>query len=131
MNDFFNRVYVWFEGWAGGVPDEKLITIIRLTLLFLAPMAIYYAAFINGNRGGLGRLVAAIIADGLILSMPIRPPYNITARAWILTGCIILLIYIPGAHPFLVYKEAGRQQRLRRGLYILMGMLLVTGLLWS
>lgn len=131
MNDVFNRAYVWFAGWAGSVPDEKLGTVIRLTLLFLTPMAIYYSAFINGNRGGLGRLVAAIIADGLILSMPIRVPYDITTRAWILTGCLLLLAYIPGAHPFLVYKEAGKQKRLRRGLYILMGLLLVAGLLWS
>ncbi len=131
MNDAFYRVYEWFVQWAGSVPDDKLVTVIRLTLLFLVPMAIYYAAFINGQRGGVARLVAAIVADGLILSVPLRVPYDTTARAWILTGCIMLLVYIPGAHPFLVHREAGKQNRLRRGLYILMGILLVVGLLWS
>ena len=131
MQDIFHRFYEWYLGWAGNIPDGKLITIVRLTLLFAAPTAIYYWVFISGRRQGLGRLAAAIAADGLICAMPIRTPYDAAARAWILTGCLLLLAYMPGALPFLVFKEAGRQRRLRTGLYVLMGGLLLVGLLWS
>ncbi len=131
MNDTYHRFYCWYIGLAGSVPDGKLITIVRLTLLFAAPTAIYYRAFISRNREGFGRFVAAIAADGLILAMPIRVPYDTTARAWLLAGCLLLLAYIPGAHPFLVYKEVGRQRRLRTGMYVAVVFLLFVGLLWS
>ena len=131
MQDLFHRFYEGYIGWAGTVPDGKLITIIRLTLLFAAPTAIYYWAFISGKREGFGRLAAAIIADGLVLALSIRVPYETTARAWILTGCLMLLAYLPGALPFLVHKQAGCQRRLRTGLYVLMGLLILIGMLWN
>lgn len=58
MNDVFHRIYEWYIIWAGSMPDEKLITIIRLTLLFAVPTAIYYWAFISQHREGFGRFVA-------------------------------------------------------------------------
>ena len=131
MQDIFHRFYEWYLGWAGNLPDGKLVTIVRLTLLLAVPTAIYYWAFISKNREGIGRFIAAFIADGLVLSCPIRLPADTTARAWLLTLCILLLAYLPGALPFLVYREAGRQRRLRTGLYVLMGGLLLVGLLWS
>lgn len=131
MEDIFHRFYEWYINWAGSVPDGRLITIIRLTLLFAMPTAIYYRAFISRNREGFGRFVASFLADGLVLAIPIRVPYDVTAKAWIFTLCVLLLAYLPGIHPFLVYKEAGRQRRLRIGLYVLMGMLLLIGMLWS
>ena len=131
MQDMFHQRYELFINWAGSVPDGGLITIIRLTLLFAVPTAIYYWAFISRHREGFGRFIASFLADGLVLAIPIRVPYDVTARAWILTMCVLLLAYLPGAHPFFVYKEAGRQRRLRIGLYALMGTLLLIGMLWS
>ena len=131
MDDLFYRSYEWYIGWAGNVPDGKLITVVRLTALFAVPTAIYYWAFISGHREGVGRLLAAVLADGLILAIPIRVPYDITARVWILTVCLLALASLPGAGPFFVFKEARRQRRLRTGLYVLMGVLLLVGLLWS
>lgn len=131
MEDMFHRGYEAYIVLAGNIPDAKLITIIRLTLLFAVPTAIYYWAFISGRREGFGRFIAAVLADGLILATTIRVPYDITAKAWILTVCVLLLAYLPGVHPFFVYKEAGRQRRLKMGLYVLMGTLLVIGMLWS
>lgn len=131
MDDYFHRIYGLYIDWAGNIPDSKLLTIIRLTLLFAVPTAIYYWAFISGRRGGFSRLVAAVLADGLVLAVPIHAPYDLTARAWIFTGCIMALAYSPGSLPFLVYREAGRQRRLRLGLYVLMAVLLVVGLLWN
>jgi hypothetical protein len=131
MEDFLHRLCGWYINAVGNVPEGKVVATVRLALLFAAPMAIYYSAFISGNRGGLGRMLAAIVADGLILSMAIPLPCNVTARAWILTGCLLMLAYIPGAYPFLIYREAGRQRRLRTALYVVMAVLLFVGLLWS
>jgi len=131
MNDLFHRFYEWYIGWAGNVPDDNLIAIIRLTALFAAPTAIYYWAFISDNREGVGRLLAAVLADGLILAVPIMVPQDITARAWILTVCLMALASLPGVCPFFVFKEPRRQRRLTTGLYVLMGVLLLVGLLWS
>ncbi|MDD5677081.1 MAG: hypothetical protein PHW60_03695 [Kiritimatiellae bacterium] len=131
MDDIIHRLYEAYITWAGTIPDLKLITIIRLTLLFAVPTAIYYWAFISGRREGFGRFLASVLADGLILAIVIRVPHDVTARAWILTVCVLLLAYLPGVHPFFVYREAGRQKRLRTGLYVLMGILLLAGLLWS
>ena len=131
MNDVFHRIYECYINWAGSMPDGRLITIIRLTLLFAVPTAIYYWAFISRHREGFGRFLIAFIADFLVLAIPISVPHDVTAKAWIVTICVLLLAYLPGVHPFFVYREAGRQKRLRTGLYVLMGTLLVAGLLWS
>lgn len=131
MSDLFHRFYEWYVCWAGNVPDSKLITIVRLTALFAAPTAIYYWTFISGHREGVGRLLAAFLADCLILAIPIRVPQDTTVRAWILMVCLLSLACLPGACPFFVFKEAVRQNRLRTGLYVLMGALLLVGLLWS
>jgi len=131
MNDLFHRLYESYVAWAASMPDAKLSTIIRLTLLFAAPTAIYSAAFAAGHREGLRRLAAALLADGLILAVRIPLPHEPTTRAWTLTTCLLLLAYLPGIHPFLVCRQVGRQRRLRTGLYLLMGALLLVGLLWS
>ncbi len=131
MQDIFHRFYEWYIGWAGNVPDGKMASLLRLTLLFAAPTAIYYWAFVSGHRAGFGRLLAAIVADGLILAMPIWLPYNDMARAWLLAGCVCALACIPVAHQFLFFKEVGRQRRLRKWMYILMGILALVGLIWS
>ena len=131
MEDFFHRLNAAYIPWAGSIPDMKLIAIIRLTLLFAVPVAIYYWAFISQHREGFGRFLIAFIADFLVLAIPISVPHDVTAKAWIVTICLLLLAYLPGVHPFFVYREAGRQKRLRTGLYVLMGTLLVAGLLWS
>jgi uncharacterized membrane protein len=131
MQDIFHQLYEGYIRWAGCVPDAALITLLRLTLLFAVPTAILYWSFISGRREGFGRLLTAIIADGLVLAMPIRLPFDSTARALILSICVLLLAYLPGALPFLVYREAGRQRRLRTGLYVVLGVLLVVGLIWT
>lgn len=131
MNDVFHRIYEWYIIWAGNVPDRRLITIIRLTLLFAVPAAIYYWTFISRHREGFGRFIASFLADGLVLAIPIRVPSDVTARAWIFTMCVLLLAYLPGMLPFLVCKAAGCQRRLRIGLFMLAGTLLLIGMLWS
>ena len=131
MQDIFHRIYEWYVGWAGNLSDGKLIAMIRLTLLFAAPTAVYYWTFISGNREGFGRFAVAVLTEGLVLAMPLRVPCDETARASILTICALLLVYLPGVHPFLVYREAGRQRRLRIALYVVMGTLLLIGMLWS
>lgn len=130
MNDAFHRLYQWYVWVAGSVSDETVITLIRIALLFAVPTIILYWTFINGQREGAARFLASIVAEGIVLALPIPVPYDMVPRAWILAICAIALGYLPGILPFLIVREAGRQQRLRKGLYAAAGILTVVGLLW-
>ena len=130
-NDVFNSTYTTVVNWLGAMPNGKMSAVVRLALMFAVPAAIYYVTFINGNRGGRGRFAAACLADGVIVAMPILLPNDITIRAWIITGCVLLLAYLPQKHPEHVYREYGKQRRLRKCLYLLVTILLLVGFVWS
>ena len=120
-----------YVGWAGNIGDDKLIMLVRLALLFATPQATLYWYFTNNRRENVSRFLACLLADGVILGLPISVPYDTTARAWILAISAIGLACLPGILPFLIFPEVGRQQRLRRGLYVFAGFLLIIGMLWS
>ena len=120
-----------YVGWAGNVGDDKLSMLVRVALLFAIPEAILYWSFVNNRREGAARFLACLLADGVILALPIPVPYETTARAWIIAISAVALACLPGMLPFMIFPEVGRQQRLRRGLYVFAGFLLIIGMLWS
>lgn len=131
MNDIFHRIYCWYVSWAGNISDDRSIMLVRLALLFAVPSIILYWTFVNRQRQGTARFVGCMLADGLVLALPLRVPYDMTARAWILAVAVTCLMFLPGMLPFLMVPEAGSQLRLRRKLYVTAALLVVVGLLWS
>jgi len=131
MQDIFHQSYESYIQWAGRISDTRLITLMRVTLLFAVPTLVFYWTFITNYRRGFGRIFVSLVGIGVVLWMPLQVPWECMARAWILTICVLLLLYLPGAIPFLVFKEAGRQRRFRTALYGLLLVLLLVGMIWS
>ena len=131
MQDIYHQLYESYIQWAGCVSDTWLITLMRITLLFAVPTIVFYWTFITNYRRGFARVFVSIIGIGVVLWIPLQVPSEELTRAWILAICVLLLLYLPGAIPFLVFKEAGRQRRFRTALYGLLLVLLLVGMIWS
>lgn len=131
MNDIFHVFSDRSVEWVGSISDPRFSAVVRLFILFAVPAVIYYWGFVNQFREGSWRCIAAIIIDALVLAIPIPAPEMESARAWILILCVVGLVFLPGFIPFLIYREAGKQQRLRVALYVLMATLFLVGIVWS
>lgn len=131
MDDIFYRSYETYIQWGGYLPDIKLVTLIRILLMFSIVTLVYYWTFITQRRKAFARILLSVIGIGLILAFQIRLPENHALRAWILTLSILLAFGLPSLLPFFVVPEAGRQPRVKAVLYAVLAGLLLIGMLYT
>ena len=128
-DDIFHRWSLDYIRWGGYLPDAKLVTLIRILLLFAVVTLVYYWTFITQRRKVFARVLLSVIGVGLILAFPIKLPQNEVLRAWILTLSIVVAFGLPAILPFFAVREAGRQPHLKAVLYAVLAALLLIGMI--
>ena len=125
--DILGKLFESYLRWAGHLAPNYVTRLLRLVLLFGLPVALAAGVFMRGNRRESIQILSGVVGVLLAASLPLHrlEIHNYLVRGWLIALSVVALCFLPSALTFLMVPHAGMQRQVRRGLYILMVVLLL------
>src|ERR1051326_2794421 len=107
IGKLFGNYTAWIDGWTPAQFDFFAQAVLLLGL----PTLLCFVAFHRGSRSVFVQTLAFVLGILLAVSIPVENliPRAPILKAWILTICLLVLIFLPATLSRLLIPELGRQ----------------------
>lgn len=125
--DIISRTTDMYFTWAGCLSPVYVHGLLRTLFLFALPTVIVTALFARGNRSVFLQVLGCVIGVLLAMTVPVGllDVQHRIVRGWLVALTMVLLAFLPAILAFLLVPNLGAQRKVRVGLYLLLGILLI------
>jgi len=112
--DIISEISDSYSHWAASLSQKSFGFAIGAALLYLIPCALCAYARAKGSKSIFIQCLCLTFGVLLAISIPYHAIHisNPTARSWLISFCIVLVLFLPGILPRFVAPTVGSQHRL-------------------